>query len=129
MVARVSGANFGKIYVKSALLGFRKMKKPPGHTWKSYTEFLLATLPKYESEWYLAKFSHFFSWFEKHEGIKREDVPDEADPKLEAGKKAPSWRRLARAILTNDKICKSLSFAQTKGQWSKYNKFKEVYGE
>lgn len=129
VVNRVSGANFGAIYARSALLGFRKMQKPPGHTWKSYTEFLLNTLPKYEKEWYQAKFDHFFKWFEKHEGIKKEDVPDEADPKLEAGKKAPSWRRLARAIITNDKICKSLSFSQTKGQWDKYLYFKEVYGE
>ena len=129
VVARVTGANFGAKYAKTALMGFRKMTKPEGHTWKSYTEFLLSTLPAFLREWYLAKFKHFFWWWEKHYGIKVEDVPDEADPVLEQGKKAPSWRRLARCILVNDKIGKSLSFTQTKRQWEKYQEFREKYGE
>lgn len=129
VVGRVSGANFGKIYVRSALLGFRKMQKPPGHSWKSYAEFLLSTLPRYEQEWFRRKFDHFFGWWLKHYGIEIDQVPDEADPALEAAKKAPSWRRIARAILVNDKIGKSLSFSQTKRQWEKYQEFREVYGE
>lgn len=129
VVARVTGANFGKIYVRSALLGFRKMVKPPGHTWKSYTQFLLATLPRYEREWYLAKFRVFFKWWKRHHGIEEEDAPDCADPKIEAARKAPTWRRLARVILTNDKLGRSISFSQTKRQWEKYQKFKEIYGE
>lgn len=129
VVARVTGANFGKIYVRSALLGFRKMIKPPGHTWKSYTQFLLGTLPRYEMEWYLAKFKTFWKWWVKHYGIGENDAPDCADPKIEAARKAPTWRRLARVILTNDKIGRSISFSQTKRQWEKYQEFREVYGE
>ena len=129
VVARVTGANFGAKYAKSALMGFRKMTKPEDHTWRSYAEFLLSTLPKFQQVWFKAKFEHFWWWWKKHYDIDLEDVPDEADPKLEASKKTPSWRRIARCILTNDIICKSLSFSQTKRQWQKYQALREEYGE
>lgn len=129
VVHRVTGANFGKGYVRSALLGYRKMRKPPGHTWKSYAQFLLSTLPRYEAEWYKKKFERFFWWWEHHYGVKVGDVPDEADPKQEAARKAPSWRRIARAVITNDKLCRSLSFAQSPRQWEKYEEMKALYGE
>ena len=44
LCARVQGANFVATYGKQ--LGYRSFKLPPGHTWKSFTKFLLATLPK-----------------------------------------------------------------------------------
>jgi len=129
VVGRVQGANFGAHHAKSALMGWHRMTKPAGHTWRSYSEFLLNSLPRYEREWYLAKFKHFFRWWERKRGIKLEDVPDEADVALEAHRKTPSWRRIARCIITNDKLCKSLSFGQTKHQWEKYLHFREEYGE
>lgn len=129
VVNRVSGANFGSMYAKSALLGYRKMIKPEDHTWKSFAEFILSTLPRYEREWYMVKFRRFFWWWDKHYGINIDFVPDEAPPKGEAARKYPSWRRIARTLLTNDKICRSLSFGQTVGQWAKYMRFKEEYGE
>ena len=129
VVQRVTGANFGALYARTALLGFRKMEKPDEHTWRSYSEFLLDTLPKYQQVWFTAKFDNFFAWWEKEHGIAKEDVLDEASPKLEAAKKIPSWRRIARCILTNDVICKSLSYGQTKNQWKKYQALKEEYGE
>lgn len=129
VVGRVQGANFGAHYAKSALMGFHRMVKPPGHTWKSYADFLLASLPRYEREWYLAKFKHFFWWWEARRGITLDMVPDEADPALEAARKTPSWRRICRCIITNDKLCRSLSFDQTKHQWEKYLHFREEYGE
>lgn len=129
VVNRVSGANFGKEHAKSALMGFHKMIKPKEHTWKSYAEFLLNTLPKFEQEWYKQKFKVFFTWYEKQQGIHLDDIPDQADPYLEQHKKVPSWRRICRVLLTNDKLCKGLSFAQTKGQWEKYLALKEEFGE
>ena len=128
VVNRVAGANFGNIYARSFLLGTRKAILPEGFTWKTYTEFLLQTLPRYEAEWYKRKFEVFFKWWEKH-GYPRDEIPDEADSHLEARKKIPSWRRLAKCILKNDRLCKSLSFAQTKYQYEKYKKLKEEYGE
>lgn len=130
VVNRVSGANFGNIYCGSYLLGHRKIVLPEGHTWRSYTEFLLETIPKYEAEWYKMKFERFFEWWRKH-GYPNapDDFPDAADPKLEAQRKVPSWRRLAKCILKNDKLCKSLSFSQTKYQYTKFLKLREMYGE
>lgn len=45
LVGRVRGANFGAIYGKTKAMGYRNLTLPEGHTWKSYTMFLLDTLP------------------------------------------------------------------------------------
>lgn len=44
LCARVQGANFVATYGKQ--LNYNSFKLPPGHTWKSFVKFLLATLPK-----------------------------------------------------------------------------------
>jgi len=126
VVDRVSGANYGNLYANTLLLATRKMILPEGHSWKSYTKFLLQTLPDYEREWYLTKFKVFFDWWAKH-GYPEDLVPDFADCKFEEARKVPSWRRLAQVILKNDKICKHLSFGGTKGQFAKYNELREKY--
>lgn len=114
VVSRVQGANFGNRYVELSgnVFGNIKIKLPEGHTWKSYAEFLLETMPKPTAEHYKEKIGTFIKWWRKKEGY--EDIPDEADPKEEASKKAPSWRRICKVILKNDYWCKGLSFAQTK---------------
>ena len=45
LVGRVQGANFGAIYGRSKALAYKKLVLPEGHTWESYTKFLLSTLP------------------------------------------------------------------------------------
>ncbi len=45
LVGRVRGANFGAIYSRTKAMGYRNISLPEGHTWKSYTLFLLDTLP------------------------------------------------------------------------------------
>lgn len=45
LVGRVQGVNFASIYGKSKAMGYRTISLPEGHTWKSYTQFLLSTLP------------------------------------------------------------------------------------
>jgi predicted phosphoadenosine phosphosulfate sulfurtransferase len=54
LCARVQGANFIATYGKQ--LGYRSFKLPPGHTWKSFTKFLLGTLPKEVSENFRMRF-------------------------------------------------------------------------
>jgi predicted phosphoadenosine phosphosulfate sulfurtransferase len=54
LCARVQGANFIATYGKQ--LGYRSFKLPPGHTWKSFTKFLLDTLPKEVSENFRMRF-------------------------------------------------------------------------
>lgn len=56
LVGRVQGANFGAIYGKTRAMGYRNITLPPGHTWESYTHFLLATLPARLRKGYIEKF-------------------------------------------------------------------------
>ena len=117
VVSRVHGVNFGNIYARSSLLGNLRSEKPAGMTWQQYTVFLLESLGLYSPELrdhYYYKLRTFFHWWEHHYGIRIEDIPDEADRKLESRKEVPSWRRVARAIEKNDFWLKRLSFAQTK---------------
>ncbi|MFQ8738251.1 MAG: DUF3440 domain-containing protein [Bilophila wadsworthia] len=80
-------------------------------TWRSYAEFLLDTMPPPTAEHYREKINTFLKWWAKH-GF--EEIPQEADPKLESRRKAPSWRRICKTLLKNDYWCKGLSFGQTK---------------
>lgn len=56
LVGRVNGANFGAIYGKTKALGYRSLSLPEGHTWESYTKFLLDTLPTRLRNNYIKKF-------------------------------------------------------------------------
>jgi len=126
VVNRVSGANMGQIYRDNPLLGNRRPELPEGHTWESYVDMLLKSLPRFTAEIYLEHFRTFRDWWEEH-GYPIEDWPDKGPTKLEAKKKIPSWYRLAKCILKNDLICKSLSFSQTKNQFEDYNKIYQKY--
>lgn len=114
VVARVQGANFGREHATGSLLGHRRIVRPDTHaTWESYAKFLLSTQPRISRAQYEDKIAKHIAWWQGH-GFPDGVIPDEADPKLEAGKKAPSWRRIAGCILRNDFWCKSLGFGQTK---------------
>lgn len=54
LCARVHGANFIATYGKS--INYNSFKLPEGHTWKSFTKFLLDTLPKEVSENFKMRF-------------------------------------------------------------------------
>lgn len=55
MIGRVNGVNFTGIYGGTTAMGWKSIKLPPGHTWKSYMEFLLTTLPAEAAEGYKKK--------------------------------------------------------------------------
>lgn len=57
LVGRVQGANFTAIYGKTKALAYRNLTLPEGHTWESYTRFLLDTLPKRLRNNYIRKFN------------------------------------------------------------------------
>lgn len=59
---RVSGANFGNIYSKSKI-NKSNYTLPEGHTWKSFTEFLLSTLPEELAQHYKTKFERFIRYW------------------------------------------------------------------
>ncbi len=114
IVARVSGANQGALYAGKSgnVLGNRVITRPASHTtWQSYAEFLLASMPNHECNHYGNKIAVFLNWY-KHRGYP-DGIPDEADPKKESERTAPSWRRICKTILKNDRLCKGLGFTQT----------------
>lgn len=59
---RVSGANMGALYNHSKLMN-TNYTLPKGHTWKSFTEFLLDTLPKETADAYRVKFYKFAKYW------------------------------------------------------------------
>lgn len=61
---RVSGANFGNIYSGNKIMT-ANYKLPNGHTWKSFTKFLLATLPDDLAMHYKRKFIKFIKYWNK----------------------------------------------------------------
>ncbi|TDS64248.1 phosphoadenosine phosphosulfate reductase [Myroides indicus] len=119
VVTRVEGANFGNRYSenKRTIFGNFRMTLPEGHTYKSYSRFLLNTMPPYLKNHYLKKIDKFLEYWKNH-GFEN-DIPETADPKLESQRKAPSWRRICKVLLRNDYWCKGLSFSQTKGEMEK----------
>lgn len=124
VVARVNGANQGAMYVRETgdIMGNIKITKPEGHTWKSFAELLLASMPPQTKDHYENKIAVFLHWWEER-GYP-DGIPDEADIHLEASKKVPSWKRICKALLRNDYWCKGLSFTQTKSE--AYEKYKKV---
>lgn len=128
VVNRVEGANFGNRYsdTDKTVMGNYKINLPPGHTFESYAKFLLNTMPPYLAEHYQKKIDKFWDYWKK-EGY--ESIPDTADPKLEASRKAPSWRRICKVLLKNDYWCKGLSFSQTKKEMERQQQMIVRYNE
>lgn len=77
LVGRVQGANFGSIYGKTKAMGYRNISLPQGHTWKSYTMFLLDTLPTRLRNNYVRKFNRSIEFWHKTGGGLEENVIEE----------------------------------------------------
>ncbi len=120
VVARVNGANSGALYINETgnINGYNRIVKPPGHTWRSFCDLLLESLPKSTREHYQEKFTTFIKWW-KARGY--EEIPDEAPRILETKALAPSWRRICKVLLRNDWWCKGLHFTQpTSAAYKRY---------
>jgi predicted phosphoadenosine phosphosulfate sulfurtransferase len=75
LCARVSGANFIATYGKQ--LTYHSFKLPEGHTWKSFTKFLLDTLPKEVSENFRSRFAQSIKyWWRIGRGLSEETIND-----------------------------------------------------
>ncbi len=124
VVARVNGANSGAIYVQEwgNVNGYRRVTKPVGHTWKSFAEMLVASMPPTMEEHYRNKVTLFEKWWrERGYG---EGIPDAAPYPLESTKRAPSWRRVCKSLLRNDYWGKGLGFSQHKS--AAYQKYLDL---
>ena len=77
LVGRVNGANFGAIYGATKAVAYKKISLPKGHTWKSYCDFLLETLPDYIAKMFRKKFESTFKvWLEKGATVHVSSLPD-----------------------------------------------------
>jgi predicted phosphoadenosine phosphosulfate sulfurtransferase len=116
VVARVSGANSMSLYIDESgnTTGYGKISKPDGHTYKSFCQLLLSTMPRKVRDHYLARFRSFIKGW-KQRGYTK-DIPDEAPSVLENKHWAPSYRRLCKVLLRNDYWCKGLGLTQPKSE-------------
>jgi predicted phosphoadenosine phosphosulfate sulfurtransferase len=123
VVARVNGANSGSLYIQENgnMTGYNKITKPEGHSWQSFCNLLLKTMPKKTRDHYTLRFKKFIAgWQDRGYTV----IPDEAPIELENKCWCPSWRRMCKVILRNDYWCKGLGQTQPKSE--AYIKFKEI---
>jgi predicted phosphoadenosine phosphosulfate sulfurtransferase len=124
MVHRMAGANSGSLYSKTSgnILGNSKIHLPPGHTWKSYANFLLNTMPDKTAEHFKSKIAVYLKWY-RDRGYEN-GIPDDSDEQMDKKKDVPSWKRICRTLLRNDYWCKGLGFSPTKS--SAYDKYMDL---
>lgn len=79
LIGRVQGANFAAIYGKTKAIGYRNITLPEGHTWESYTKFLLDTLPTRLRNNYIRKFNTSIEFWHKIGGGLSEEVIQELE--------------------------------------------------
>jgi predicted phosphoadenosine phosphosulfate sulfurtransferase len=125
LINRVNGVNSGALYVQEAgnVMGYGKIAKPDGHTWKSFCHLLLSTLPKPTRDHYVDRFQRFIKGWR---GRGYSEIPDEAPKVLEDAQWAPSYRRMVKVLLRNDWWCKGLGMQQPKSEaYQKYLQIKK----
>lgn len=144
LVSRVNGVNFTGIYGGTNAMGWRSITKPNGHTWKSYMEFLLNTLPKEASDNYKKKLETSIAFWRKKGGVLSEDVIEKLrengvefetsestsyktnkkhvkmeyldDIDIAEFSEIPTFKRMCICIMKNDHLCKYMGFGLTKDQ-------------
>jgi len=123
LLNRVSGVNSGALYIQENgnINGYKDVYKPKNHTWQSYTNYLLKSLPNKMQIHYKERFVKFIVGWKKR-GY--DNIPDQAPHDLEVKCWAPSWKRMARCILRNDFYCKGLG--QTQPLSEAYQKYKSI---
>jgi predicted phosphoadenosine phosphosulfate sulfurtransferase len=123
LINRVNGVNSGALYVQENgnVSGYNKIFKPEGHTWESFCNLLLSTMPKKTGEHYKERFKKFIKGWQDRGYLV---IPDEAPEDLESKCWVPSWRRMCKVMLRNDYWCKGLG--QTQPLSDAYAKFKEI---
>lgn len=98
--ARVAGANTGALYAgeRGNVMGNVRVTLPAGHTWKSFSLFLLDTMPSATAEHYRNKIAVYLKWYQDH-GVP--ELPDAAEGDT-GSKDKGTWRRICRSLLKHD---------------------------
>lgn len=142
MIGRTNGVNFAGLYGGTTAMGWRNIKLPQGHTWKSYMEFLLSTLPESAAENYVKKLEISKKFWRDKGGCLSSGVIDKLklmnlpiqvmeetnyqtdklpvrmeyfdDVDIEEFKEIPTYKRMCVCIMKNDHLCKFMGFSATK---------------
>jgi predicted phosphoadenosine phosphosulfate sulfurtransferase len=142
MVGRTNGVNFAGLYGGTTAMGWKSIKLPTGHTWKSYMEFLLQTLPPETAEGYKKKLETSQKFWRDRGGCLSESVVNKLgaagvqftlaegtnygtdklpvrmeyldDIDIEEFREIPTYKRMCVCIMKNDHLCKYMGFALTK---------------
>lgn len=103
LCARVQGANFIATYGKQ--LGYKSIKLPPGHTWKSFVKFLLDTLPAEVAGNFRMRFVQSLKfWGRTGRGIRNEIIQELSDAGVKFslnGLTAHGGQNLFRVVVRN----------------------------
>lgn len=112
--ARMAGINNAALYSQERgnILGNGKVSLPDGHTWESFANFLLDSMPPSTSNHYKNKIAVYIKWY-MDRGYPN-GIPDEGDYNLEQKGKIPAWRQIVKTLLKNDWYCQTLGFGVTK---------------
>lgn len=142
MIGRVNGVNFAGLYGGTTAMGWKSIKLPVGHTWKSYMEFLLTTLPGAARENYKKKLEISQEFWRNKGGClsaeviaklsalgiphdvgeltnyKTDKLPvrmeylDDID--IDEFREIPTYKRMCVCIMKNDHLCKYMGFGMNK---------------
>ena len=142
LIGRVNGVNFAGLYGGTTAMGWRNIKLPQGHTWKSYMEFLLSTLPKEAAEGYKKKLQISQEFWRTKGGCLSDEVIEKLrennvefkigdknnyqtdklpvtmeyldDIDIAEFKEIPTFKRMCVCIMKNDHLCKFMGFGLNK---------------
>ncbi len=147
MIGRVNGVNFTSIYGGTTAMGWRNIKLPTGHTWKSYYEFLLSTLPETAQQNYKKKLETSIAFWSNRGGCMSRDLIEKLkvhgvelsvketsnyrtdklpvtmeyldDIDIPEFQSVPTYKRMCVCIMKNDHLCKFMGFSLTKVETEK----------
>jgi predicted phosphoadenosine phosphosulfate sulfurtransferase len=157
LIFRVNGVNFTGLYGRTAAMGWKSIRLPKGHTWKSYMYFLLDTLPEQTRKNYLIKLetSKRF-WREKGGCLSDKTIKElrDAGVAFEVGDSTnyrtikkpvrmeyiddiditefnliPTYKRMCICIIKNDHSCKYMGFTLTKNETKQRKAVMDRYNE
>ena len=156
MICRVNGVQFAGIYGNTRAMGTgHRINLPKGHTWKSYMQFLLSTLPESTRRNYLNKLTVSIEFWRKKGGCLSDetiqklrdlkipiDVSEKTNYKtrkkpvrmeylddinIREFREIPTYKRVCICILRNDHACKYMGFAINKEDAQKRDKIMEEF--
>lgn len=142
MIGRTNGVNFAGLYGGTTAMGWKSIKLPPGHTWKTYMHFLLSTLPASAAESYKKKLQISEQFWKERGGCLSAEVVSKLkaqgvavdvrdgtnyktdklpvcmdyldDIEIEEFREVPTYKRMCVCIMKNDHLCKYMGFSATK---------------